>query len=110
MSESILNDRKNLTFWYFFLVLIVSKVLNYFLTPLMQCRLSPEVSFLGEKNPYVACYIVDKLTNNSACNAAEKPDISSLGTKTCNTEACDSFEWNTIDGTCNVSCGDGKNC
>lgn len=61
----------------------------------------------GEKNPYVACYIVDKLTNNSACNAAEKPDISSLGTKTCNTEACDSFEWNTIDGTCNVSCGDG---
>ena len=76
--------------------------------PLIQCRFSPELSFLGKQYPYAACYIVDKLTNDSACNATEKPDTSSMGAKLCNLEACDSFEWNTVDGTCSVSCGDGK--
>lgn len=49
--------------------------------------------------------------NDTMCNAANKPDVSSIEPKTCNVEACDSYEWKTKDGTCSVSCGDGRqNC
>ena len=67
-----------------------------------------ENSLLGAQYPYAACYNVNELKNDTECNAKKKPDVSLIEPKVCNTKACDSFEWHTLDGTCNVSCGDGK--
>ncbi|XP_065062702.1 A disintegrin and metalloproteinase with thrombospondin motifs 6-like isoform X2 [Rhopilema esculentum] len=61
----------------------------------------------GFQYAYTECQRIDKKVADSECPAATKPDISAIPPKSCNTEACDSYDWHTKDGTCSVSCGDG---
>ena len=74
----------------------------------MFLNINLEFALLGLQYPYAACYVVDVRKNDSECDAATKPDISKMEPRACNIEACDSYEWKTKDGTCSVSCGDGK--